>query len=186
MVSISDLSSNVILSERPTSPPQPECPLCPPPHASPATVLSSLHVVVSETICFTYSFFACLFRQEFTLLETTNRVGLAHCWPPSPPSSEHCVQALCRYPAWVTVCPPRLARAEQAGWRGQGSPARLDSRRGGKTRRENPANKPCGWVGWGALAGPDARKWSLGQSGWPSGYRRSREGAPHSTAAFKH
>lgn len=32
---------------------------------------------------------------------------------------------------------------------------------GGKTRREKPANKPCGWVGWGALASPDARK-----SGW--------------------
>lgn len=33
---------------------------------------------------------------------------------------------------------------------------------GGKTRREKPANKPCGWVGWGALEGPGARKPSWG------------------------
>lgn len=45
---ISDLSSNVICPERPTSPPQPECLLSPPSHMaaghSPALVLSSWHV----------------------------------------------------------------------------------------------------------------------------------------------
>lgn len=60
---------------------------------------------------------------------------------------------------------------------------------GGKTRRENTANKPCGWMGWGALAGPDARKRDWGDQASHLGAGSlmwDTPPAPLSLAVFRH
>lgn len=155
---VSRLTSQLklICSVRPTSSPQPEYPLTPAPTWPLVTrsLLSYLHRRQQYLKRLALFIHTVPVSPDENLPFQRPITGLP--WPTvRSPSTEHPVQALCGCLAWVTVCPPRLARAEQAGWRGQGSPARLDSpekagKRGGKTQRTSPVG---GWGGelWPAL-----------------------------------
>lgn len=164
---LSDLSSNVIFPQRPTSPLRPAYPLSPPPHGC-WSLSSYCPVFAAPSVCndTLHLFISCSSPQI--------RIYPPGDHPRGQPSS--------------LLGPPDLSTLSKRSVGAQRALlcARQDwpeqSRQGGggraalpawtaRRRRENEAGKTCNQVLWvgreGALTGPDARGWGWGRSGWP-------------------
>lgn len=114
-----------------------------PPHASPATVLSSMQIAVSEMICFTYSFF-CLSLQTRIYPSGDHQQG----WPCpllGPPPALNTATgrfvgaqhgSLCARQGWPQ-------QSKQGGGGRAVLPA-WTAGEGGKTRRETQQTSPAG------------------------------------------